>query len=347
MAELRAGDRVRVKSGADIASMLDAEGRLDGLPFMPEMLEHCGRVFTVSRSAHKTCDTVHKTGGLSLVDCVHLDDLRCTGAAHGGCEALCLYFWKNAWLEPVAPDALDTPDSGALMLAPRLTVSTETAGRTRYLCQATLLPEFTHHLPWWLPSQYIHDITSGNLSLNHFFSTVVLQTLRNLMSKPGYRIWRALYNLAQGPLGGVPIEHETAGAIPVGKPTPIRNLGLEVGDLVEVCSYEEIHATLNGQGKNRGMRYDIEMRPYSGGQFRVAGRVNRIIDEVTGELLEMKTPSVILDGVYCESRFSGGRLFCPRRLPQFWREAWLKRIEEIPLRDLTDGASLVAVGNDP
>ena len=40
---LRTGDWVQVKSPWEIAETLDAEGRLENLPFMPEMVEFCGQ----------------------------------------------------------------------------------------------------------------------------------------------------------------------------------------------------------------------------------------------------------------------------------------------------------------
>src|SRR6516165_9997873 len=42
-----AGTLVRIRSAGEIAATLDAEGRLDGLPFMPEMAAHCGQSFVV------------------------------------------------------------------------------------------------------------------------------------------------------------------------------------------------------------------------------------------------------------------------------------------------------------
>ena len=40
-------------------------------------------------------------------DTVYLEDLRCDGSGHGGCQAGCRIYWKEAWLrrvdgEPVA-----------------------------------------------------------------------------------------------------------------------------------------------------------------------------------------------------------------------------------------------------
>jgi hypothetical protein len=55
---LRVGEVVEVRSEAEILSTLDANGHLEGLPFMPEMLKYCGQRVRVYKSAHKTCDTI-------------------------------------------------------------------------------------------------------------------------------------------------------------------------------------------------------------------------------------------------------------------------------------------------
>ena len=98
---LRAGDAVEVRSEEEILSLLDAEGRLDALPFMPEMLRFCGKRFRVSSRAHKACDTIAWRTLRRMEDAVHLEELRCDGSAHGGCQAGCLLYWKEAWLKPV------------------------------------------------------------------------------------------------------------------------------------------------------------------------------------------------------------------------------------------------------
>ncbi len=46
---LRAGDVVEVKSSEEIFATLDSKGALEGLPFMPEMLEFCGKRHRVSQ----------------------------------------------------------------------------------------------------------------------------------------------------------------------------------------------------------------------------------------------------------------------------------------------------------
>ena len=94
----RPGEIAEIKSAPEILATLDAEGKLDGLPFMPEMLEYCGQTVTVYKRADRTCDAILSDGQRRMQDAVFLTDLRCNGDAHGGCQAGCLIFWKEAWL---------------------------------------------------------------------------------------------------------------------------------------------------------------------------------------------------------------------------------------------------------
>src|SRR5215831_10152808 len=97
---LRAGDWVEVRSKDEILATLDKNGRLDEMPFMPQMFEYCGKRFKVFKRAHKTCDTINPIAGRRINRAVHLE-IRCDGKAYGGCQAACLIFWKEAWLKPV------------------------------------------------------------------------------------------------------------------------------------------------------------------------------------------------------------------------------------------------------
>jgi hypothetical protein len=96
---LHAGEWVEVRSREEILQTLDRNGQLDGLPFMPEMFEACGKRYRVFKRAHKTCDPPNGLQGRRMPSAVHLDEFRCDGAAHGGCQAKCLVFWKDAWLK--------------------------------------------------------------------------------------------------------------------------------------------------------------------------------------------------------------------------------------------------------
>ena len=93
----RRGEVVSVRSLNEILATLDRDGKLEGLPFMPEMAQFCGATFTVHRRAEKTC--VEGVGMRGLRGTVFLAGLRCDGSAHGGCERRCLLFWKEAWLK--------------------------------------------------------------------------------------------------------------------------------------------------------------------------------------------------------------------------------------------------------
>src|SRR5437879_2858575 len=111
--ELRVGDEVEVRSEQEIFATLDEQGALDGMPFMPEMLEYCGKRFRVAKRADKTCNTITVMESRRIRHAVHLEGLRCNGSAHGNCQAECFLFWKEAWLKRVenaeifpVPDAL-------------------------------------------------------------------------------------------------------------------------------------------------------------------------------------------------------------------------------------------------
>ncbi len=67
--------------------------------------------------------------------------------------------------------------------------------------------------------------------------------------------------------------------------------------------------------------------PYCGKTYRVLKRVTKIIDEKTGKMVEMKTPSIILDSVVCQARYSACRMFCPRNTYAYWREIWMDRVK--------------------
>src|SRR4051812_4626878 len=101
---LRIGEVVEVRSEAEILATLDERGELDSLPFMPEMLQFCEQRFTVAKRAMKLCDTITWSGIRRIDDAVHLADVRCDGDGHGGCQAGCIIYWKEAWLRRVAAD---------------------------------------------------------------------------------------------------------------------------------------------------------------------------------------------------------------------------------------------------
>jgi hypothetical protein len=337
--KLSAGDWVEVRGKGEILSTLDGDGCLDGMPFMPEMFAFCGKQFQVYKRAHKTCDTVFPVRGRRMNHAVHLET-RCDGSAHGGCQASCLLFWKDAWLKPVAgqqsntsqPDRAreNSPSTVAKAMEAVVwgkTQSPAASGEPLYVCQATRLPYATTSLEWWDIRQYIEDYTSGNVGLWRIVCGGAYFLFQALNRAPkGARTLRWLYNKLYPLWRGSPYPREH-GTIPVGESTPVSKLDLQPGELVRIKPYREILDTIDGRDRNRGLYFDAEEVRYCGGEHRVLKRVTRIIHEKTGKMLEMKTPSLILDSVICESRYSECRLFCPRSIYSYWREIWVERIE--------------------
>jgi hypothetical protein len=334
--KLRVGDIVRVRTKEEILATLDADGRLDGLPFMPEMFRYTGREFTVAKRAHKTCDTVFPVRGRTMTEAVHLET-RCDGEFHGGCEAGCVIFWKKAWLEPVAEGhraslagAARTPTGCSEEKVMRGTRIADTEGdEPTYICQATQLPYATGSLSPWNPLQYLEDFSSGNVGLADLvrgFTFVTYRSLINLGIGLGTPL-RWLYDTVQRIRQGVPYPLKT-GKIPRGAPTPTAVLNVQPGECVRVKSHDEILATCDEALRNRGMNFDKEMVPYCGHTFRVLKRITRIIDEKTGKMRQMKNPCIVLDGSFCRSRYSERRMFCPRAIFCYWREIWLERVDD-------------------
>jgi hypothetical protein len=139
----------------------------------------------------------------------------------------------------------------------------------------------------------------------------------------GYRFLIRFYNWIQDRRGGI---HYPFRVGKVEGKTPTLETGLEIGDWVKVKSHEEILETLDKNNKNRGLWFDAEMVPYCGQLFRVSHRVNKIINEKTGEMMQMKNPCIGLENVYCRGRYTQERLFCPRRNLSYWRELWLEKV---------------------
>jgi hypothetical protein len=332
--KLRVGDWVEVRSKAEILSTLDENGELDGMPFMPEMLRFCGQRLQVFKRAHKTCDTVFPVRGRRVERTVHLDT-RCDGSAHGGCEASCLLFWKEAWLKRVSTDPTAAPGeykangncTEAAILA-KTQRRTEPGADPAYSCQATRLPYATSDLKWWDLRQYIEDYTSGNVGIWRIVCGAAYSAYYKL-SRAGIGLGPAMrwfYDTFHPLWRGTPFPRKR-GMIPLGQPTPSANLSLKPGELVRIKPHREILKTINEGNSNRGLYFDAEEVPYCGKTYRVLRIVKRIIDERTGSMLHMKTPCVVLDSVICQSRYSECRMFCPRSIYPYWREIWLERVK--------------------
>jgi hypothetical protein len=308
------GDTVVVRGAGEILATLDAEGACEGMPFMPEMVPMLGRRFAVSKRAQKVCDTIRYTGSRRLTNTVLLEDLRCDGAAHDGCQAECRLYWKEAWLrraethEPAGwPGTPEEIRALQERLAPHVRRAGQADGAVLHRCQATDLLQCTTRYALWEPGQYLRELTSGNVETPRFARV----------------LGRALVWESKRKLGVLPVVH-----LPGSRREPHVDppLGLAPGDWVEVKSRDELREALTPEGRNRGLWFDWEMERYCGGRYQVRSRVTRFIDDRTSQMVVLKTDAVTLEGVTCTGNYSSRRWFCPRAVYPYWRESWLKRV---------------------
>jgi hypothetical protein len=304
---MRAGDWVEVRSLEEIEATLDHRGCLEGLPFMPEMAPYCGTVHRVHKQIDKIIDMVKHTGLRRMSGTVTLQRLRCDGLAHGGCQAGCQLLWKEAWLRPSAASdevvrASSVPQSGAS----RTEDSAVLPADGIYRCQATELFGASSRLHPWDPRKYLAPLWSGNVAPGEFLRVISI----------------ALFNGFQRLHRGSEYPYWLGSRL---EKTPTVDLGLQAGDWVRVKTKDQIQETLDKRNRNRGLWFDREMLRYCGGRFRVLRRVERLIQENSGKLLELKTPCAILDGVTARGDFYW---FNPQNDYILWREIWLERLDE-------------------
>jgi hypothetical protein len=314
---LRPGDVVEVRPPAEILATLDADAALDSMPFMPEMLQYVGRRFTVSRRVEKVCDTIAGTGSRRMRDTVYLEDLRCDGSAHGGCQAGCRIYWKEAWLRRVEDhgDGLELGTGSGRELeqqaqsGSRAMRDIDGEKPEVWRCQATEAFKATEPLKASDIRQYWRELASGNFGPLSFLRVAVRALVLQVASRMRLMEWV--------PLRGQGEERSTT-----------EPLDLRPGELVRVRPPSEIASTLDANGLNRGLSFDREMLPYCGRTYRVQDKVQRIIDERTGHMLHISRDCLILEGVVCSGERSVARWFCPRQIYPYWREAWLRRVDE-------------------
>jgi hypothetical protein len=318
---------VEVRSASEILATLDKRGELENLPFMPEMLQFCGKRLTVHKVAHKLCDTISASGMRRMENAVHLTGARCDGQAHGGCQTGCSLYWKEAWLKRVPTEesavgdgarqrSSDEPDVRVLETATRKAPGAD--GEVRYSCQATeLLRAAPIRLRFFDPRQYCTDVRCGNAGLLATLRTLLVGLFNAFQSRSRQVLPK--YLTIQGGL------HWGFVKGTAGRKTPTAQLAIQPGELVRVKTKQEIMQTLDGNRLNRGMGFEEEMARYCGHTARVTQRVERCIDEKTGRMLTMKNPCLVLDNVVCAGAYHAN---CPREFLPFWREIWLERVDD-------------------
>lgn len=299
---LRVGDWVQVRSLPEILSTLDSDGKLDKLPFMPEMIQFCGKKFRVAKRAEQTCFAGRQ---FRMGNAVHLVGLRCDGSAHDGCEFGCQFFWREAWLKPVsnpsdAPASLNPATANDFDGQSRLLTRTVLPeGNVTYVCQATELGNMgQERIKFWDLGQFYREIRAGNIGwaeARHFCQWFFVWFR--------WRIFRYMSNEQTTPF--------------------MEKQKISPGDFVEIRGKSEILGSLRKDGKHLGLAYNAEMLTFCGKRHRVLNRVTRMIDEKTGRMKVLKNNCLILDSVTC----GGHCTLCPRANFHFWREEWLRKVD--------------------
>lgn len=296
---LMPGDLVEVLSEREILATLDEKGTFEKLPFMPEMLKFCGKTFRISRQAFKTC--VDDGDMRQLKGTVFLEEVRCDGASHGGCNRACLIFWKDAWVKRVGAV---TPKNGYLV--PKITsgdLDTLATRGEQFFCQSSEILNASEPLPWWRPHQYLWDIRYNRLPLLLVLRSLSIAVYNKFAYVFKFHSWRFV-----------------AGD---GKPSaPHQSLNLQPGELVRVKTVSEIRDTLDAEGKHQNLLFAPAMAEFSGKVMRVQERVEKIVLEGTPRQRKLKD-TVLLEGATCDGVC---HRLCPRQSMLFWRESWLERV---------------------
>ncbi|MDB2686039.1 hypothetical protein N9Y42_02405 [Mariniblastus sp.] len=296
----RVGDRVQVAHAEHILSTLDSNCRFEGLPFMPQMVSFCGQELTVTRWVNNVCYPVQ--GGAdfgNLTNSVLLNVDRCDGSSFGGCQMACPLIWKTEWLtsntsQNETTDGLNAPEA-VKQLNDFAAANAMNSGLVT--CQATQLHQITHRRNRLNVEQYVDEV-----NLNRVSATALATSF------------------CGGMLGRVTgSKRPIVGTL---KRTPISDLQLVPGDAVTVKSQSDIIKTLDTNGKNRGLWFDPVMLRYCRQKLKVTERITTLVDETSGQIRQLKVPSVVLEDLQCDPT---ARRFCSRLLHLFWREAWLER----------------------
>src|SRR5205823_6689620 len=301
--KLRPGDLVEVKGASEILEMLDQNGTIGGMPFMPEMIEFCGKRFPVSKRVVKTCYYGLGTGMRKFAneDVVILDGIRCNGNDHDGCQKACTIFWREAWLRRVDDRRAQTvplSGSGKEQLRDRLKTKVDA---TTYFCQASEILRATVPLSRWERiGKCISDVRAGNSGIFEMIGRMTVWIF--------WRIHRKLF-------GAYAHGNNTN--------TPEQTLNLQHGEMIRVQPVGSISETLNETAHNRGLYFTPAMRLLCGEEHRVDRRLEKIIVDGTGKMRKLRN-TVFLEGSLCGCScvaFGG----CPRGEFAYWREIWLRR----------------------
>jgi hypothetical protein len=99
--DLQPGERVRIKSKAEIVETLNEDLLNRGMGFDVEMARFCGRTAVVKARVNQCID--ERTGRMLTMKspCIVLEGIVCEGAFNVACPREFIPFWREIWLERI------------------------------------------------------------------------------------------------------------------------------------------------------------------------------------------------------------------------------------------------------
>lgn len=307
--KLSAGEVIEVRSENEILATLDENSTFEGLPFIPDMRKYCERRFRVLRRINRIM--VEGVGSGRIENTVILAGVTCDSESNGGCRRTCPLLWKEAWLKRVDNGGEGNRGNRANRVAPFASESGVKILLGAPTCQSVNLLKATSPIRKGDLRQYTRDISSGTYS--------PLELIHTITTSLSLRIQKLLIGERPSAFSGRL------------RRTPSVSLNLRPGEIVQVRNLDEILGTLDVKGKNRGLSFTPEMAKYCGKRFRVLKRLDRMVNERTGEMRKIAN-TVLLKGSTCDGKAHRG---CQRTCYCLWREIWLKRVN-----GLTDYANV-------
>jgi hypothetical protein len=252
----------------------------------------------VSRSAFKTC--VDDQEMRNVNDTVFLEEVRCDGASHAGCNRGCLIFWKTAWLKRAGAGSHNGHTAKKGLSEPDLATLAHRDGQ--FFCQSSEILNASQPLPWWNAKQYVWDLKYNRVPVLLFARSLFIAFYNKFASRVHLRTWGAVVG-SQTSNGHKP-------------------LNLKPGELVRVKPLSQIKATLDAEGKHQNLLFGAPMTKFCGQVLQVRDRVENIVLEATPRQRKIKD-TVVLEGATCDGVC---HRLCPRQSLLFWRECWLERV---------------------
>ena len=280
-----------ILSESEIRATLDNDRACEGLLFTPEMKKYCGTKHRILKRIDSMM--VEGIGVRGITNTVILEGTICYGE-HLGCSRTCLLLWKEKWLKRATGNTKSVPSQKENM------ENFSSGIKTSSFCQTTSYVNAT--------------FPTKRLSIKQYTPRLQTQGLTVFIHK-------LLVSLNQKVAGFVTGKRK----LTLGERTrtPTVTLGLKPGEYVEVKSLNEIRATLDRRGKNRGLAFNPEMLKYCGKRYKVLKRVDKMVIEPTDTVRQIAN-TVLLEDVTCDGQTHGD---CPRMCYCLWREIWLKRAQ--------------------